>query len=40
MRCSLVWGRTGKWFAVEYWNLEPDVLCMAKGIASGLSLEA
>lgn len=31
-------GRTGKWFAVEHWNFEPDVLCMAKGIASGFSL--
>ncbi len=26
------WGRTGKWFAVENWNVQPDVLTTAKGI--------
>jgi 4-aminobutyrate aminotransferase len=31
-------GRTGKMFAVEHWNVEPDILTMAKGIASGLPL--
>jgi 4-aminobutyrate aminotransferase len=31
-------GRTGKWFAVEHTDVVPDVLVMAKGIASGLPL--
>ena len=31
-------GRTGKFFAVEHFGVTPDVLCMAKGIASGLPL--
>jgi taurine--2-oxoglutarate transaminase len=28
-------GRTGKWFAVENWNVVPDILTVAKGINSG-----
>jgi 4-aminobutyrate aminotransferase len=31
-------GRTGKMFAVQHQNVEPDILVMAKGIASGLPL--
>ncbi|MGZ6378446.1 MAG: aspartate aminotransferase family protein [Candidatus Limnocylindrales bacterium] len=31
-------GRTGRMFAVEHWDIRPDVLTMAKGIASGLPL--
>ncbi len=31
-------GRTGQMFAVEHWGVEPDILVMAKGIASGLPL--
>jgi 4-aminobutyrate aminotransferase len=31
-------GRTGKFFAVEHFDLEPDLLSVAKGIASGLPL--
>jgi 4-aminobutyrate aminotransferase len=31
-------GRTGKWFAVNHWNVVPDVLIMAKGLASGMPL--
>ncbi len=33
-------GRSGKMFASEHWQLEPDILCVAKGIASGLPLSA
>jgi 4-aminobutyrate aminotransferase len=32
------YGRTGKMFAVQHQNVEPDILVMAKGIASGLPL--
>jgi 4-aminobutyrate aminotransferase len=31
-------GRTGRMFAVEHWDVEPDILVMAKGIASGMPL--
>ena len=33
-------GRTGQLLAVEHWNVEPDIVCLAKGIASGLPLGA
>ena len=28
-------GRTGKWFAVNHWNVVPDMITMAKGLTSG-----
>jgi len=31
----LIIGRTGKWFGVEYFDIEPDIITMAKGISSG-----
>jgi taurine---2-oxoglutarate transaminase len=27
-------GRTGKWFSVEHWNVVPDIITMAKGLTS------
>ncbi len=30
------WGRTGdKWFGIEHWNVEPDIITSAKGMANG-----
>ncbi|HEV8538552.1 MAG TPA: aminotransferase class III-fold pyridoxal phosphate-dependent enzyme [Bacteroidota bacterium] len=28
------WGRTGTWFAVDHWNVKPDILTTAKGITT------
>ncbi len=33
-------GRTGRMFAIEHWGVEPDMVCMAKGIASGMPIGA
>ncbi len=29
------WGRTGKWFGIEHWGVEPDILTSAKGMGNG-----
>jgi 4-aminobutyrate aminotransferase len=31
-------GRTGKWWAIEHTGVQPDIICSAKGIASGMPL--
>jgi taurine--2-oxoglutarate transaminase len=28
------WGRTGAWFAMDHWNVQPDILVTAKGITT------
>jgi 4-aminobutyrate aminotransferase/(S)-3-amino-2-methylpropionate transaminase len=33
-------GRTGKFFAIENWGIEPDLICLAKSLAAGLPLSA
>lgn len=33
-------GRTGKWWAMQHWGIEPDIVCIAKGIASGIPMGA
>ena len=33
------WGRTGdKWFAIEHWDVKPDILTSAKGLANGVPI--
>jgi 4-aminobutyrate aminotransferase len=36
VQCGM--GRTGKWWASDHAGIEPDILCVAKGIASGMPL--
>ena len=38
VQCGM--GRTGKWWAGDHAGLEPDIVCVAKGIASGMPLGA
>ncbi len=38
VQCGM--GRTGKMFAIEHWNVKPDIIAVAKGIASGMPLGA
>ncbi len=33
-------GRTGKWFACEHFDIVPDIVCIAKGVASGMPIGA
>lgn len=33
-------GRTGKWWAIEHYGVEPDIITVAKGIASGMPISA
>jgi 4-aminobutyrate aminotransferase len=36
VQCGM--GRTGKWWAIEHAGVQPDIVCIAKGIASGMPL--
>jgi 4-aminobutyrate aminotransferase len=38
VQCGM--GRTGKWWAIDHAGVEPDIVCTAKGIASGMPLAA
>ena len=34
------WGRTGKWFGIQHYDVVPEVMTMAKGLANGLPIGA
>ena len=33
-------GRTGRMFGIEHWDVIPDIVCIAKGLASGFPIGA
>ena len=33
--CMTGFGKTGKWFAMEHWNVAPAIITFAKGVSSG-----
>ena len=33
-------GRTGRWFALEHWNVKADIISFAKGVTSAASRSA
>ena len=33
-------GRTGKYFAIENWDVVPDIITLAKGLGSGMPIGA
>jgi 4-aminobutyrate aminotransferase len=33
-------GRTGKWFAIEHWGIQPDVVVMGKALGAGMPISA
>ena len=34
------WGRTGKWFGIQNYGVEPDIMTFAKGLANGMPIGA
>lgn len=33
-------GRTGRWFAIDHFGLQPDIICLAKGLGGGFPMGA
>lgn len=34
----MAWGRTGKWFGIEHFNIEPDIITFAKAAGGGIPI--